>query len=80
MLSILSLLTKHTFVVAQMVIYQPSFQEVTLHLTLTYTGCEPAETQTVSKKRRMAWTTLFNQEFVARNCQESNEGKTISDT
>ena len=28
-------------------IYQPSFQVVTLHLTFSSTGCEPAETQTL---------------------------------
>ena len=46
-MSILSLLTKHNFVVDQTVIYQPSFQVVTLHLTFSSTGCEPAETQTL---------------------------------
>ena len=28
----------------------------------------------------MAWTTLYNQEIGAKNWQETNEGKTISDT
>ena len=28
----------------------------------------------------MAWTTLYNQEFRAKIWQESNDGKTISDT
>ena len=28
----------------------------------------------------MGWTTLYNQEFGAKNWQVSNEGKTISDT
>ena len=39
LLSILSPLTKHTIVIAQIVIYQPSFQVVTINLTLTSTGC-----------------------------------------
>ena len=45
-------MTKHTFVVDQTVIYQPSFQVVNLHLTFSSTGCEPAETQTLSLARR----------------------------
>ena len=42
-------MTKHNFIVDQTVIYQPSFQVVTLHLTFSSTGCESAETQTLLK-------------------------------
>ena len=40
-------------------IYQPSFQVVTLHLTFSSTGCEPAETQSLLKGPQtiaMVWT------------------------
>ena len=53
-----------------MVIYQPSIQVVTLHLTFSSTGCEPAETQTlltrlttrVTMQRSGAKHTLSNQQ------------------
>ena len=43
LLSILSLLTKDFIIVAQIVIFQLNFQEVTTSSTLTSTECVPAE-------------------------------------
>ena len=40
-------MTKYTFVVALIVIFQPSFQEVTTSSTLTSTECIPAEAKTL---------------------------------
>ena len=47
MLSILSVLTKYIIIVEQIVIFQPSFQEVTTSSTLTSTECVPAEPKTL---------------------------------
>ena len=47
LISILSLLPKQNFVVDHTVIYLPSFQVVTLHLTFSSTGWDPTETQTL---------------------------------